>query len=237
MPDQPSSTDPLAAFGPNEWLVDELYQQYLQDKNSVDKAWWEFFEDYQPGDRGTNGRTAAAGASTAAPAPKGDQRPARQQARPARREARRRAGAPRPPRAGRRGRPAQAAPAKAAPARRPRQARGQGTEPSTSVAEGPQGGDTPTPITREAPAKKSPGPLNEGEVKPLRGAAARVVTNMEASLQVPDRDQRARGPGQAAHRQPHRHQQPPGPRPRRQGLLHPPHRLRAGPGAGRRCRR
>jgi 2-oxoglutarate dehydrogenase E1 component len=28
--------------------VDELYQQYLQDKNSVDHAWWEFFDDYQP---------------------------------------------------------------------------------------------------------------------------------------------------------------------------------------------
>ena len=35
-------------FGPNEWLVDELYQQYLQDKSSVDKAWWDFFADYKP---------------------------------------------------------------------------------------------------------------------------------------------------------------------------------------------
>ncbi len=37
-------------FGPNEWLVDELHQQYLEDKNSVDPAWWEFFADYQPSD-------------------------------------------------------------------------------------------------------------------------------------------------------------------------------------------
>ncbi|WP_197356277.1 2-oxoglutarate dehydrogenase E1 subunit family protein, partial [Streptomyces clavuligerus] len=29
---------PAAAFGPNEWLVDEIYQQYLQDPNSVDRA-------------------------------------------------------------------------------------------------------------------------------------------------------------------------------------------------------
>ena len=28
----------LAQFGPNEWLVDEIYQQYLQDPESVDKA-------------------------------------------------------------------------------------------------------------------------------------------------------------------------------------------------------
>src|SRR5213078_1183700 len=37
-------------FGPNEWLVDELHEQYLADKNSVDPAWWEFFADYQPSD-------------------------------------------------------------------------------------------------------------------------------------------------------------------------------------------
>src|SRR3954471_14239180 len=42
------STPDHAEFGPNEWLVDELHQQYLADKNSVDPAWWEFFADYQP---------------------------------------------------------------------------------------------------------------------------------------------------------------------------------------------
>jgi 2-oxoglutarate dehydrogenase N-terminus len=34
-------------FGPNEWLVDELYQRYLADPGSVDMAWWNFFADYQ----------------------------------------------------------------------------------------------------------------------------------------------------------------------------------------------
>ncbi len=46
MSEQSTSGDPMAAFGPNEWLVDELYERYLSDKNSVDKAWWEFFKDY-----------------------------------------------------------------------------------------------------------------------------------------------------------------------------------------------
>ncbi|HZX98613.1 MAG TPA: hypothetical protein VFE92_03850, partial [Dermatophilaceae bacterium] len=50
----------MADFGPNEWLVDELYQQYLQDKNSVDKAWWEFFADYHPTDTG-NGNGSGQG--------------------------------------------------------------------------------------------------------------------------------------------------------------------------------
>jgi 2-oxoglutarate decarboxylase len=37
-----------AEFGPNQWLVDELYQQYLANPSSVDPAWHEFFEDYRP---------------------------------------------------------------------------------------------------------------------------------------------------------------------------------------------
>ncbi len=40
----------LAAFGPNEWLVDEIYEQFLRDRTSVDPAWWEFFEGYSPAD-------------------------------------------------------------------------------------------------------------------------------------------------------------------------------------------
>src|SRR6202167_3560713 len=35
-------------FGPNEWLVDELYQRYQADPGSVDRAWWNFFADYHP---------------------------------------------------------------------------------------------------------------------------------------------------------------------------------------------
>ncbi len=69
-------------FGPNEWLVDELYQKYLEDPNSVDRAWWNFFADYQP-DRPakapsdaaaappTPTPTATAKSDTAAPAAEG----------------------------------------------------------------------------------------------------------------------------------------------------------------------
>jgi multifunctional 2-oxoglutarate metabolism enzyme len=37
-----------ADFGPNQWLVDELYQRYQADPSSVDRAWWNFFADYHP---------------------------------------------------------------------------------------------------------------------------------------------------------------------------------------------
>ncbi|MCL2850179.1 MAG: multifunctional oxoglutarate decarboxylase/oxoglutarate dehydrogenase thiamine pyrophosphate-binding subunit/dihydrolipoyllysine-residue succinyltransferase subunit, partial [Micrococcales bacterium] len=44
-----ANPDPQPAdFGANEWLVDELYEQYLADKASVDPAWWDFFENYRP---------------------------------------------------------------------------------------------------------------------------------------------------------------------------------------------
>ncbi|WP_236655622.1 2-oxoglutarate dehydrogenase E1 subunit family protein, partial [Streptacidiphilus carbonis] len=60
-----TSTDP--GFGPNEWLVDEIYQQYLQDPNSVDRAWWDFFADYKAGEK-TGRPGAPAGAEVTAAA-------------------------------------------------------------------------------------------------------------------------------------------------------------------------
>ncbi|MER6356503.1 hypothetical protein ABT186_33005, partial [Streptomyces sp. NPDC001634] len=63
--DDQAGKNPAAAFGPNEWLVDEIYQQYLQDPNSVDRAWWDFFADYKPGAPASSATagTAAAGAA------------------------------------------------------------------------------------------------------------------------------------------------------------------------------
>ena len=43
MSDQASS-----AFGANDWLVEELYQQYLADKDSVALQWQKFFATYNP---------------------------------------------------------------------------------------------------------------------------------------------------------------------------------------------
>src|SRR5258705_3056985 len=77
-----SQDNPLADFGPNEWIVDDMYQRYLADPASVDAAWHDFFADYKPADAlaggpapagtnaagvATNGArpTAASGAATA----------------------------------------------------------------------------------------------------------------------------------------------------------------------------
>jgi 2-oxoglutarate dehydrogenase E1 component len=60
------TNDAGSDFGTNEWLVDELYEQYLTDRHSVDPAWWDFFADYVPSDPA---RAAALKTRLAKPAP------------------------------------------------------------------------------------------------------------------------------------------------------------------------
>ena len=88
------------SFGPNAWLVEDMYQKFLANPSSVSPSWQEFFADY---------RSVSAGATS----------------------------------------PAQ--------------------------------GTAPAPVTSEPVV-----PAAETEAaKPLRGAAARIVENMQASLSVP----------------------------------------------------
>ncbi|CAM5509774.1 multifunctional oxoglutarate decarboxylase/oxoglutarate dehydrogenase thiamine pyrophosphate-binding subunit/dihydrolipoyllysine-residue succinyltransferase subunit [Streptomyces violaceorubidus] len=151
--------NPAAAFGANEWLVDEIYQQYLQDPNSVDRAWWDFFADYKPG---AAAQPASAAVTTdtgstppAAPAPQA-QAPAPAQPKAA-------APAPAQP----------AAPAPAAPAAKPAAA------PAPAKPAG-------KPQAKAAAPAKDAGAAPEGpELVTLRGPAAAVAKNMNASLELP----------------------------------------------------
>src|SRR5215471_2932495 len=70
--------NPGTDFGPNEWLVDEMYQRYLADPSSVAMEWWNFFADYKPpagssahsaSAAPSQGRQAPGPAAQAAPAP------------------------------------------------------------------------------------------------------------------------------------------------------------------------
>ena len=69
-PDRPAGT---GAFGPNAWLVDDMYDRYRADPTSVSESWREFFADYRPpaadADRGLVGAPAPARANGTAPAP------------------------------------------------------------------------------------------------------------------------------------------------------------------------
>ncbi|MEU9334350.1 multifunctional oxoglutarate decarboxylase/oxoglutarate dehydrogenase thiamine pyrophosphate-binding subunit/dihydrolipoyllysine-residue succinyltransferase subunit [Streptomyces sp. NPDC048290] len=162
--------NPAAAFGPNEWLVDEIYQQYLQDPNSVDRAWWDFFADYKPG---APAAPAAAGTAAAGAA---ETTTATAQSAPTAPAAPRQAPAPAPavqatPAAPR---PAAAAPAAPAPAR-----------PATPAA---PAAPAAKPAAAPAPAKAAPAPATAPagpELVTLRGPAAAVAKNMDASLEMP----------------------------------------------------
>ncbi|MFH9065209.1 multifunctional oxoglutarate decarboxylase/oxoglutarate dehydrogenase thiamine pyrophosphate-binding subunit/dihydrolipoyllysine-residue succinyltransferase subunit [Streptomyces coeruleorubidus] len=155
--------NPAASFGANEWLVDEIYQQYLQDPNSVDRAWWDFFADYKPGAAaasapagtaaaGAAGTTTAQPAAQAAPAQPAAPAPAAQQ-------------------------PAAAAPAPA-PAKPAAQAPAQAPAPAKAA-----------PAAKPAAAKPKAEPAGEAPAGPeqvvLRGPAAAVAKNMDASLELP----------------------------------------------------
>ncbi|MEU6171266.1 multifunctional oxoglutarate decarboxylase/oxoglutarate dehydrogenase thiamine pyrophosphate-binding subunit/dihydrolipoyllysine-residue succinyltransferase subunit [Streptantibioticus parmotrematis] len=167
---------PVAGFGANEWLVDEIYQQYLQDPNSVDRAWWDFFADYKPG-ADNSAATAAQPAQTAAapkapvsataPAPSA---PAQQTAQPA-------AAAPAKPAATQaaaaQAAPAQPAPAKPAPVPAP-------AAPAPAAAK-PAAAKPAKPAAEQPTGAAESGP----EYVTLRGPAAAVAKNMNASLELP----------------------------------------------------
>ena len=78
MPDQPHHLIP-EEFAGNEWLVDELFEKYQADKNSVDKKWWPIFEQMAAED-GTpapeTARERPAASTTPAPAARKSSAPA-----------------------------------------------------------------------------------------------------------------------------------------------------------------
>ncbi|MEN9715200.1 MAG: hypothetical protein RJA35_667 [Actinomycetota bacterium] len=56
-------------FGANEWLVEEMYEQYKKDPNSIDAAWVETVKRYEQYVLAKGGATAPAAEAPVAPAP------------------------------------------------------------------------------------------------------------------------------------------------------------------------
>lgn len=167
--DDQAGKNPAASFGANEWLVDEIYQQYLQDPNSVDRAWWDFFADYKPG-------APASPAAPVSPAPAGTaaagaaETTAAVQAAPAATAAPVAPAVPAPA-------PVSAAPtSQAAPAAAP-------AKPAAAPAAAPaKPSVAPAAPKKDEPVAEAPqGP----ELVTLRGPAAAVAKNMSASLELP----------------------------------------------------
>ncbi|SDO30002.1 2-oxoglutarate dehydrogenase E1 component [Geodermatophilus sp. DSM 45219] len=158
----------MAGFGTNEWLVEEMYQQYLADPASVDQAWHEFFADYRPGSpvSASDDREAPAPAPAAAPQATPAPQPAAAQQAPAQQPT---ADAGAPSRATRVEQRTEDTVVHRAADRTAQQ------QPAAKAAPEPK----PAPAAK--PAQEPGGPKRV----PLRGAAASVVKNMNASLTVP----------------------------------------------------
>ena len=150
-------------FGANDWLVDEMYEQYLQDPSSVDPAWVEYFKTNKPGTPATSSAASTSSASKGVPPiPKAQQKAAAPVAQAP-------VAAPVQPVAA----PAPVAPqpVAAAPVSQP------------IVRETATAQPTPAdPVVKPAPVLITPG---ASSLEPIRGVSARVVQSMEASLSVP----------------------------------------------------
>jgi 2-oxoglutarate decarboxylase len=156
-----SSSSP---FGQNEWLVEEMYRKFREDPSSVDPSWHEFLVDYSP--EPTTGTTSTPGdGRQSAPSAPPEPGPA-----------------PAPRAAAGNGAPANAeqATAKAEPAKK---------EAPPAVTEPPAAKTDVAPAKPAAAAAKPAAPAKPAadgeEAQVLRGAAAAVVKNMSASLDVP----------------------------------------------------
>jgi len=146
-------------FGPNEWLVEEMYEKYLADPSSVDAAWHEFFTDYRQGQR-----AGSAGPAEAQP-PAAASDPTRVTVHPM-------DGGP--PTSTTHGEIARVRPANGTP---------DTSQPNTGQPGTSQSGTGQPGIAPPRPA--APAVPVGAHTVPLRGAPARVVANMEASLAVP----------------------------------------------------
>ncbi|MGP8061890.1 MAG: 2-oxoglutarate dehydrogenase E1 subunit family protein, partial [Acidimicrobiales bacterium] len=45
---RPATASGAGSFGPNAWLVEDMYDRYRADPSSVSDSWREFFADYRP---------------------------------------------------------------------------------------------------------------------------------------------------------------------------------------------
>src|SRR4051794_22588120 len=165
-------------FGANEWLVDELYEQFVQDKNSVDKSWWPILENYHPAvaDDSIPSPDETPAPTPAEPTPPTPSEPI--------------APAPAEPTAPTPSEPTP--PAGGAPAPHPNEPKPVttpipiiGQQPvarTTSVAPKPQPVPADAPVTAPSATVEA---AEEDRVTPLRGMSKTLATNMDASLSIP----------------------------------------------------
>jgi 2-oxoglutarate decarboxylase len=164
-----STSNPTDQFGPNEWLVEEMYQRFLEDPNGVDPAWHDFFADYRPG----SGLSDIGADDDGEESPPAEEPDAEQDAPTASPKTAEKTSTP----TGK-----QDVSAAAASSTAPSKTGSNGSASTKAAAsKAPQ-----KPAAGSTSQAAKPAPIgSDGEVTPLRGAANAVVKNMNASLAVP----------------------------------------------------
>ncbi|RPA65125.1 multifunctional oxoglutarate decarboxylase/oxoglutarate dehydrogenase thiamine pyrophosphate-binding subunit/dihydrolipoyllysine-residue succinyltransferase subunit [Gordonia oryzae] len=191
-----SSSTSETDFGQNEWLVEEMYQQYQKDPNSVDPSWHDLLKNYTPngGDTGASGSSNRAGAHAASANGAGGNGSASAPAQPS----------PTQPSTATTS-PAPSTDSPPAPQRKQGVTLDQGPEPRAttstrktpareasatkaasgrSVASRDGSSQSQKDRTAKEPASSAPAATKD-ETTVLRGPAAAIAKNMAASLQIP----------------------------------------------------
>jgi multifunctional 2-oxoglutarate metabolism enzyme len=164
---QQSTDEARSDFGANEWLVDEMYERYQKDPDSVDKVWWDFFKKSGAAGNGDTNRAAGQPAS----APPAASPAVRKTSDPAARPEAKSQPAPETPKA-----PARPAPTPAA--------KSTTKAPPKTQPKAPAKGST-SPVPKDPEPTTAPEVADEPTLTVLRGAPARTAQNMDASLTVP----------------------------------------------------
>lgn len=161
----------MADFGVNNWLVEEMYEKFRQDRNSVDKSWWPTLERMQASlesdaPSNANGPTAPAAGSAA---------PATQRAAESKLSA-----APAAPAATKLPQP-QSAPSSS------KQSEQIGNAAPRSAAKTTAAKPQSKPIPADAPAEsvKPKSEARESKVVALKGMAKAIAKNMDLSTEIP----------------------------------------------------
>jgi 2-oxoglutarate decarboxylase len=173
----PQSESQSPDFGANEWLVDEMFEQYQQDPESVAPEWKKYFQaNGLAGSNGTPGTSAgqqapSATATKPAPAKPAEQPPPKTAEEPA-------------------ATAAESKPAESKPAQKSEQ-KSEQTGPTPvakprppSAAAEPATGTT-SPVAKDAKPAAPAAASDQPTHRVLRGASARTAVNMDASLSVP----------------------------------------------------
>lgn len=158
--DQSHGSPEAVDFGANEWLVEEMKEQFEADPTSVDPAWAAYFKG-----AGTNGTTPAASATATATATAAPAAPATTPATT----------------------PAAPAAAAAAPAAAPtpKATPAPQVSPASTTTPTPPKADAPKPTPKDAPRPAPVTASDEPTLTVLRGIPAATAKNMDISLSVP----------------------------------------------------